>query len=111
MRMKTAMGSLRSSWAGILPVKKITGPETDRGELQRYLGSVVFCPSMMLNHPTLEWKEVGSNIYQLRDRLDLTGATIDLEVSETGPACGGPRTSASDSRQPSRAYAVVRNRA
>jgi hypothetical protein len=40
-------GWLAVKVGGILPVKKITGPEADRGEIQRYLASIIFCPSML----------------------------------------------------------------
>jgi hypothetical protein len=60
------------------------GPEIDRGELQRYLGSVVFSPSILLNHATLEWTAVGPLTLRVCDRKDTTGATVDLDISEEG---------------------------
>jgi len=35
------------------------GPAADRGELQLYLASIVFCPSILLNHKTLQWSTLG----------------------------------------------------
>jgi len=77
-------GRLVVKLAGILPVKKITGPDADRGELQRYLSSIVFCPPMLLNHSSLDWTAVGPLTLRLRDRDDPTGATVDLDISENG---------------------------
>ena len=77
-------GRLQVKLGGIVPVKKITGQDTDTGEIQRYLASVVFCPPMLLNHPTLEWNALGPFMLRLRERQDPTGATVDLELSEEG---------------------------
>jgi hypothetical protein len=82
--MKTATADSRLSWVESSPSKKITGPVADKGEIQRYLASVVFCPPMLLNHPTLEWNAVGPFRLRLRDRQDPTGATVDLDLSEEG---------------------------
>lgn len=77
-------GRLQIKLGGIVTIKKITGPDADKGEMQRYLASVVFCPPMLLNHPTLEWNAVGPVTLRLRDRQDPTGATVDLDLSEEG---------------------------
>jgi len=69
---------------GIVSLKKITGPDADKGELQRYMASVVLCPAMLLNHPTLEWHAAGPSSLTVRDREDPTGATVDMELSEAG---------------------------
>jgi hypothetical protein len=76
-------GRLVVKVAGV-PVQKVSGPEADKGELQRYFGSLVFCPPMLLNHPSLECTAVGPLTLRLRDRNDSTGATVDLEVSQQG---------------------------
>ncbi|MGA8866443.1 MAG: DUF6544 family protein [Candidatus Sulfotelmatobacter sp.] len=77
-------GRLVVKLGGVLPVKKITGPQADRGELQRYLASLVFCPPMLVNHPSLDWAAVGPHTLRLRERDDPTGATVDLEINEQG---------------------------
>jgi hypothetical protein len=77
-------GRLVVKLGGILSVKKITGPEVDRGELQRYLASIVCCPAILLNHPSLEWTAVGPLTLRVRDRNDLTGGTVDLDINEQG---------------------------
>lgn len=77
-------GRLVIKLGGVVPVKKMVGPDFDKGELQRYLASVVFCPPILLNHPSLEWTAAGPLTLRVRDREDPTGATVDLEISEEG---------------------------
>lgn len=81
-------GRLVVKLGGIVPVKKITGPDADRGEIQRYLSSVAFCPAMLVNHPTLDWTAVGPISLKVRDRQDANGATVDLGLSEDGRPIG-----------------------
>jgi len=77
-------GWLAIKAGGVLPVKKSTGPDFDKGELQRYLAAVVACPPILLNHPSLEWTAAGRHTLHLRDREDPTGATVDLDIAEDG---------------------------
>ncbi len=77
-------GYLTVKAAGLVPLKKITGADADRGELQRYLASTVFCPPALLNHPSLEWDAVRPLNLRVRDRNDPTGATVDLEITAEG---------------------------
>lgn len=72
------------SLGGVLPVRTSTGPEFDKGELQRYLASIVLCPPMLMNNPSLAWTSVGPLTLRLRDRDDTTGATVDLELNDEG---------------------------
>ena len=62
----------------------MSGPDVDKGELQRYLGYIAYCPPMLLNHPTLAWTAVGPLTLRLRDRQDPSGASVDLELDEAG---------------------------
>jgi len=81
-------GRLVVKLANLVPLQKVTGPEADRAELQRYLGSIVLCPSILLNHPSLEWTVAGPDTLRVRDWKDQTGATVDLELSEEGRPLG-----------------------
>jgi hypothetical protein len=69
---------------GPVPLMKMAGPDVDKGELQRYLANAITCPPMLLHHPSLEWTRVGALTLRVRDRADPTGATVDLELDETG---------------------------
>ena len=77
-------GRLQIKYGGIVPLKKVVGPDVDKGELQRYLTALALCPSMMLNHPSLEWSTAGPLTLRLRDREGPDGATIDIELDEQG---------------------------
>jgi len=77
-------GWLAIKAGGVLPVKKSTGPDFDKGELQRYLGLAVACPPILLNHASLECTAAGPGTLRLRDREDPTGATVDLDLAEDG---------------------------
>ncbi len=79
-----ARGQIAIRAGGILPVKKITGPAFDRGELQRYLASVALCPAMVLNHPALEWSAAGPLTLQVRDAGAPSGAEVEATIGEDG---------------------------
>jgi hypothetical protein len=69
---------------GPLTTQSVAGPDADRGEVQRYLASIIYCPAMLLNHRSLEWTAAGPLSLLLRDREDTTGATVEIEISENG---------------------------
>jgi len=69
---------------GPLQLKKLTGPDVDAGELQRYLGYVGYCPPMVLNNASLEFAAVGERTLKLRDRRDTTGASVEIDLGEDG---------------------------
>ena len=87
-------GRLVVKLGGLIPVKRFSGPDFDRGEIQRYFSSILMCPSMLLNHPTLEFSTAGKRTLRVRDRNDPTAATVDFEIGETGRplACRAERT-------------------
>ena len=69
---------------GPLQLKKLTGPDVDQGELQRYLGYVGYCPPMMLNNPSLDFAAVGERTLKVRDRHDQTGTSVEMQLGEDG---------------------------
>jgi hypothetical protein len=77
-------GRLVIKLGGLVPMKKIAGPEMDEGELQRYLGSVVTCAPAIVNHASLEWTAIASETLRVRDLKDPTNATMDLDIGEDG---------------------------
>ncbi len=77
-------GRLAVQLGGLLPVRKFEGPDVDRGELQRYLGSITLCPPMLLNHPTLEFAAAGPGTLRVRDREDPIGASVLADLDEEG---------------------------
>jgi hypothetical protein len=77
-------GWLTAKAAGVLPVARIRGPETDRGELQRYLADLGRCPTALLLHPGLEVESAGERTLRVRDAGGPPGATVDLEMGPEG---------------------------
>jgi len=77
-------GRIVAKAGGAVPLANFRGPEVDRGEIQRYLASVMICPAALVLHPTLTWTVVGTRTLRLRDTVDPTGATIDMEIGEDG---------------------------
>jgi hypothetical protein len=77
-------GWLAVKLGGLIPVKKVTGPDADKGELQRYLASILSCPAALLNHRWLEWTAAGPGALRVRDREDPAGATVDIETGPEG---------------------------
>jgi hypothetical protein len=75
---------LLSVRAGILPLKKMAGPEFNRGELQRYLASFALCPAMLLNHPGLVWSPAGDRMLRVSDG----DVNIELEFEAGGCPVG-----------------------
>ncbi len=69
---------------GPLVLKRATGPDIDRGEIQRYLSLLCYCPSLLLLHPGLSWEALGEDRLRLRDRGDATGSTVDLRLGPQG---------------------------
>jgi hypothetical protein len=79
-----AHGRLAVKLGGLIPIRKFEGPDVDRGEIQRYLSEILMCPSILLNHASLEFAAPGNHTLRVRDRIDPTGATVDFEISEDG---------------------------
>lgn len=69
---------------GPLQLKRLVGPDVDKGELQRYLAYVSYCPPILLNNASLEFSATDAGNLHLRDRTDATGASVDIEVEENG---------------------------
>lgn len=66
---------------GPIALKKMVGADVDRGELQRYLGYIGYCPAMLLNHPSLELTAVGDSTLRVRDRIGGGSSADDRAAS------------------------------
>lgn len=69
---------------GPLVLKRGAGPDFDRGEIQRYLSLIAYCPSILLLHPDLLWEAVAADTLRVRDRTDATHSTVDLALAPDG---------------------------
>lgn len=78
---------------GLVPVRKVTGPDIDKGEIQRYLSSIAFCPAILLNHSSIDCTAVAPLTLRVRDRNDPLGASVDISLSDEGQqlACHADR--------------------
>ncbi len=81
-------GRLVVKIGGALPVVNARGPEVDRGELQRCLADVIWCPPMLLSNPNLEWTAAGPAALRVTDRTGTENASICLEIAENGCPVG-----------------------
>ncbi len=73
---------------GPLTLQKLTGPDVDKGELQRYLGYIGYCPAILVNHSSLDFETAGPMTLRILDRQDQTGAAIEMEIHNEGfPIC------------------------
>jgi hypothetical protein len=69
---------------GPLKLKEFAGPEFDRGELQRYLAYLNYCPPMIENNSSLQFEPLGPSTLRVSDKSEKTGASVDLEIDGTG---------------------------
>ena len=69
---------------GPLQLKKAVGADVDKGELQRYLAYVSYCPPMLINNPSLEFATVGPRSLRVRDRGEPSEASVDLDIEDNG---------------------------
>ena len=69
---------------GPLTIAQMTGPHVDQGELQRYLGYITYCPSMIVNNPFLDFTALGLNTLRIYDRSDPAQSWVDLEIADDG---------------------------
>jgi hypothetical protein len=77
-------GQLQLHTDGEVPLLSVQGPRADKGEIQRYLRHAACCPAMTVAHPTLQWDALDAATLRLRDRMDPTGASVELRVARSG---------------------------
>lgn len=69
---------------GPLTLRQFTGPEFDKGELQRYLAYLNYCQPMIENNPSLQFEALDPNTLRVSDKADKTGASVDLDIDGSG---------------------------
>jgi hypothetical protein len=69
---------------GPLKLKELMGRDVDKGELQRYLAYLSYCPAMIDNNPSLQMESLGPDTVRISDTSDDTGASVDLDVGGDG---------------------------
>lgn len=58
-------GCLEARLFGFVRLARSTGPETDKGELMRYLAELVWAPHAMLYNPHLSWRELAESTVEV----------------------------------------------
>jgi hypothetical protein len=69
---------------GPLKLRELRGSDVDKGELQRYLAYLSYCPAMIVNNPYLVMVSVGPQTLRISDKSAQAGASVDLDVDDTG---------------------------
>jgi hypothetical protein len=69
---------------GPLKLRELKGRDVDKGELQRYLAYLGYCPTMIINNPCLVMESIGPQTLRVSDKSDKTGASVDFDVEEIG---------------------------
>jgi hypothetical protein len=58
-------GQLEARLFGSLPLARAAGPETDRGELMRYLAELAWVPQAMSHNRWLHWREIAQDRFEV----------------------------------------------
>jgi hypothetical protein len=76
-------GLLEVKIGGLIPVKRLTGPAADQGELQRYLATVVMVPPLLVANDAIRWEAIGASSLRVWDcsRADIH---VDVELDGGG---------------------------
>jgi hypothetical protein len=78
-------GRLVVSVGGLLPLKRLSGADFDKGELQRYLAYPIgLCPPIILNNSALLWSAIRTNVLRVSEVNDKTGAWVEIEIGNDG---------------------------
>jgi hypothetical protein len=94
-------GHLEARLFGSLPVARSAGPETDRGELMRYLAELAWAPHAILFNPFLRWREIDASTVEVsagsaggpaRVRLIFDSGGISRIEADDRPRTEGKRT-------------------
>ena len=80
-------GRLRLSFLGI-PLRTMTGPETNVGEAMRYLSELPWAPHAMSANRDLSWREVKTRTVEVSMSLDGSSAAVALSFDDAGDIVG-----------------------
>ena len=80
-------GRLRLSLLGI-PLRTMTGPETNVGEAMRYLSELVWAPHAMSANRDLSWRAVNARTVEVSMSLDGSTPAVALSFDDAGDIVG-----------------------
>lgn len=79
-------GRLDAKLWGLLRMARARGPEVDRGEAQRYLAELPWCPMALLHNPELQYRSLGDDA--VRVWIDDEETYVDLRFDAEGDIVG-----------------------
>ena len=77
-------GVLEARLAGAIQVAGGTGPDFDKGELQRYLSELPVHPDAILNNGTLAWQQLDAHSVEVTGQSASGPASVTITFDETG---------------------------
>lgn len=75
---------------GLLPVVRARGPLLDRGEIQRYLAELVWCPMALLHNPDINFESIAEDVVRVWVHDPQTH--VDLNFDDSGDIVGARTT-------------------
>lgn len=78
------LGRLHVRLFGSLPIGNATGPDTDRGEVMRYLAELPWAPDAILHDPALRWQVLDEHTVEVGVALPGGPATVRFTLDEAG---------------------------
>lgn len=96
-------GWLEARIAGAVAVAKATGPDTDKGEMMRYLAELVWNPDAIINAPSLRWRQIDERTVEVaaetpggvavvRQLFDKAGDIVGIEADDRPYLVNGKAT-------------------
>jgi hypothetical protein len=79
-------GSMQISAWGRIPVGKVSGPETDSGELMRFLVESMWFPAFWLS-PRVRWEAIDERAARLSIQVNEVAVAARIEFAEDGLVC------------------------
>ena len=86
-------GRLDAKLWGVVPVARSRGPEIDRGEAQRYLAELAWCPMALFHNAELQFRSLSSEAVRVWIHDDQT--YVDLLFGRDGRIVGAKTTTRS----------------
>lgn len=86
-------GQLEVRVAGVLPIAHATGPESDKGEIMRFLAELAWNPDAILNASALLWRQIdertvevsapiAGGMAKVRQIFDVNGDILGIEADD-----------------------------
>lgn len=80
-------GSMRIQLLSVIPLGNDQGPQMDQGELQRYLGEIIWFPTAWLSE-AIEWQAIDASSVKATMHVSGITAPMVLHVNEQGQLTG-----------------------